>query len=187
MIGSDNMRIYLAAPIFSEACRLYNEIVVQTLEMALKINNINNVNIYVPQRNQSINDKTKSATAEDIAKGDFTDNLDHTDIVIGIVDGDTPPIGTTIEIGYFSRMCQEEINRLGNTKKRIFSLYTDSRECSKTVIPAKIEQLNEFAESQFSYINLLLVGALKRYGKMYGDMTTLITELIDYIKENEFE
>lgn len=170
------IRIYLAASIFSESDRLYNEILATKIE-----NRCPNVNLYVPQRNKDINDKTKCATAEDITKGDFDNNLDLADLVVARVDGDVPPIGTTLEIGYFCRRCQEEIERTGHTNKRIFSLYTDSREPSKTVNEAKTNMLHQFAESQFSYINLLLVGALKRYGEMFDAMDNLVDELAEYV------
>jgi hypothetical protein len=78
-------------------------------------------------------------------------------------------------------MCQEEIDRQGYTNKKIFALYTDSRECSHTVNKAKTDKLNEFAESQFSYINLLLVGALKRYGVMAYSINELLDEIQRWI------
>ena len=74
-------------------------------------------------------------------------------------------------------MCQEEIERTGSTKKKIISLYTDSRECSRTVMDAKVEMLHSFAESQFSYLNLLLVGMLKRYGVMCSTIDEVIEQL----------
>jgi len=166
------VRIYLASQIFAECWRDYNEKLATRIETEFP-----EVELYVPQRNKSINDKTKCASAEDIAKGDFTDNLDRDDIMVAVVDGDTPGIGTVTEIGYFSRMCQEEITRTGSTKKRIISLYTDSRECSHTVNDGKIKALNDFAESQFSYLNLLTVGALKRYGTMCRTIDEVIIEL----------
>jgi nucleoside 2-deoxyribosyltransferase len=168
------MKIYFAAPIFTEAHQMFNEYVAQKIEERFP-----DVELYVPQRNKAINDKTKCATAEDICVGDFDNNLNHTDIVVALVDGDVPPVGTTLEIGYFSRMCQEEIERNGFTNKRIISLYTDTRECSNTVNDAKKEKLSEFAECQFSYINLLLVGALKRYGKM----CRTVDEVIEILEE----
>lgn len=168
----NKVRIYLAAPIFSEANRDYNEKLAQLIE-----ENFPDVELYVPQRNKSINDKTKCASAEDICKGDFNDNLDKDDIVVALVDGDTPGIGTTLEVGYFSRICQDEITRYGSTKKKIISLYTDSRECSNTYLEAKNEKLKEFAECQYSYLNLLLVGCLKRYGVMCRTMDEVIDEL----------
>ena len=172
------MKAYLASQIFAECWRDYNEKVVDRILGAYP-----DLDLYVPQMNKAINDKTKCATAEQIAEGDFTNNLDHDDLVIAIVDGDTPGIGTTLEIGYFARMCQEEIARDGYTKKRIIALYTDSRECSHTTNTAKNEKLKEFAECQYSYINLLLVGALKRYGVMVYTIDDLVKEVGKWIKD----
>ena len=170
------MRAYLASQIFAECWRDYNDKVANRITETFP-----NLELYVPQRNASINDKTKCATAEQIAEGDFTQNLDNDDLVIAIVDGDTPGIGTTVEIGYFARMCQEEIERQGYTNKKIIALYTDSRECSHTTNKAKNEKLNEFAECQYSYINLLLVGALKRYGVMVYTIDEVIEEIQKWI------
>ena len=172
------MKAYLASQIFAECWRDYNEKVVDKIMGAYP-----DLDLYVPQMNKAINDKTKCATAEQIAEGDFTNNLDHDDLVIAIVDGDTPGIGTTLEIGYFARMCQEEIARQGYTKKRIIALYTDSRECSHTTNGAKNEKLKEFAECQYSYINLLLVGALKRYGVMVYTIDDLVKEVGKWIDD----
>ena len=171
-------KVYLASQIFAECWRDYNDTVVNRLLKAYP-----DLDIYVPQRNKSINDKKNCATAEQITYGDFTQNLDHDDIVIAIVDGDTPGIGTTLEVGYFSRICQEEIERQGYTKKKIISLYTDSRECSHTFLPAKNEMLKEFAECQYSYLNLLLVGALKRYGVMCHTIDEVVEELGKALEE----
>ena len=166
------MKVYLASQIFAECWRDYND------KLANKIlDTFPGIDLYVPQWNKSINDKTKCASAEDITKGDFTDNLDNDDIIVAIVDGDTPGIGTVLEIGYFARKCQEEIEKNGYTNKRIISLYTDTRECSSTYLEAKNEKLKEFAECQYSYLNLLLVGALKRYGVMCRTMDEVIEEL----------
>ena len=166
------IRIYLASQIFAECWRDYNEKIAQEIEK-----NFPEVELYVPQRNKSINDKTKCATAEEITQGDFNNNLDHDDIVVAVVDGDTPGIGTVLECGYFSRICEDEIQRNGFTNKKIISLYTDSRECSSTYLEAKNEKLKEFAECQYSYLNLLLVGCLKRYGVMCRTIDQVIFEL----------
>lgn len=172
------IRVYLASQIFAECWRDYNEKIANKIRERFP-----NIELYVPQENKSINDKTKCADAEDICKGDFTNNLDKDDIMIAIVDGDTPGIGTVTEIGYFARICEEEIQRFGSTKKKIISLYTDSRECSNTVNEGKINKLNEFAECQFSYLNLLTVGVLKRYGTMCRTIDELLDELEKAIGE----
>lgn len=174
------MRVYLAAPIFAEWNREYNEKIAQRIEKEFP-----SIDLYVPQRNQSINNKKLCATAEQICEGDFTNNLDHDDIVIALVDGDTPGIGTTIECGYFARRCQEDIEKYGYTNKKIISLYTDSRECSHTNNSLKNEKLNEFAECQYSYLNLLLVGVLKRYGVMCYSIDEIIEELRKVVKDYE--
>lgn len=176
------VRVYLASQIFAECWRDYNEKLAQAIEKAFP-----EIDLYVPQRNKSINDKTKCASAEDICAGDFTNNLDHDDIMVAVVDGDLAGTGTTLEVGYFSRICQEEINKYGITKKKIISLYTDSRECSNTYLEAKNEKLKEFAECQYSYLNLLLVGCLKRYGVMCRTIDEAITELGKALKEYEEE
>lgn len=179
------IRVYLASQIFSECWRDYND------KIATKIREKfgKQIELYVPQENKSINDKTKCASAEDIAIGDINNNLNHDDIMIAIVDGDTPGIGTTCEIAYFARMCQEEIDRTGSTPKCIISLYTDSREGSRTANVAKLHKLqDEFAESQFSYLNLLLVGILKRYGVMCNSIDSVLEELaraIEYYEQYE--
>lgn len=166
------IRVYLASQIFAECWRDYNEKLATRIEQEFP-----SIDLYVPQRNKSINDKTKCASAEDIAYGDFTNNLDHDDIMVAVLDGDTPGIGTTIECGYFARMCQEEIARTGATKKKIIALYTDSRECSETNNEAKNNMLNYIAENQYSYLNLLLVGAVKRYGVIVRTIDEVIEEL----------
>lgn len=176
------IRVYLASQIFAECWRDYNEKLATRIEERFP-----NIELYVPQRNGSINDKTKCATAEDIAVGDLDNNLNKDDIVIAVVDGDTPGIGTTVEIGYFARICEEEKLRRGYTNKRIISLYTDSRECSHTVSDAKKNALSGFAESQFSYLNLLLVGILKRYGTMCYSIDEVLNELERALYEFEGE
>lgn len=174
------MRIYLAAPIFAEWNREYNEKIAQRIEKEFP-----NVELYVPQRNQTINNKKLCATAEQICEGDFTNNLDKDDIVVALVDGDTPGIGTVVECAYFARMCEEEIQRQGYTNKTIISLYTDSRECSQTNSPIKNNMLNEFAESQYSYLNLLLVGVLKRYGTMCSSIEEVLEALAQALQKYE--
>ena len=74
-------KVYLASQIFAECWRDYNDTVVNRLLEAYP-----DLDIYVPQRNKSINDKKNCATAEQITYGDFTQNLDHDDIVVAIVD-----------------------------------------------------------------------------------------------------
>lgn len=174
------VRVYLASQIFAECWRDYNEKLSKAIEEKFP-----DIELYVPQKNKSINDKKRCASAEDICAGDFTNNLDHDDLIVAVVDGDCPGIGTTLEIGYFSRICEDELSKNGFTDKKIISLYTDSRECSSTYLEAKNEKLKEFAESQYAYLNLLLVGCLKRYGVMCKTIDEVLIELEKALKAYE--
>ena len=55
------IRVYLASQIFAECWRDYNEKLAQAIE-----ENFPQIELYAPQRNKAINDKTKCASAEDI-------------------------------------------------------------------------------------------------------------------------
>ena len=96
---SKKIRVYLASQIFAECWRDYNEKIADRIEKEFP-----QIELYVSQRNTEINDKTKCATAEQICQGDFNNNLDHDDIVVAVVDGDTPGVGTICECSYFVKI-----------------------------------------------------------------------------------
>lgn len=176
----NRVRVYLAAPIFAKWNIDYNEKLAQKIEEQFP-----EVDLYVPQRNASINDKTNCATSEDIAQGDIDNNLDKDDIMIALIDGDIPGCGTSVEVGYFARICEEEKKKYGRTFKRIIALYTDTRECSTTVNSGKVARLNEIAENQFAYCNLLLVGICKREGWIVRTEDELLDKLAEALKNYE--
>jgi len=123
--------------------------------------------VYAPQRNITINDKTKSADSVAIFDGD-TGQLESSDILVAVLDGIAVDAGVAAEIGYMAAK-----------GTRILGLLTDVRESSKTVNPAKIEMLSGIAENQFSYVNLYVVGAVKKKGQIF----TSRKDLLDYLKE----
>ena len=152
------MKIYLAAPLFSESEFLYNEILAdQFIAMGYEV--------YAPQRNTAINDKTKSADSIAIFNGD-TEQLESSDILVAVLDGIAVDAGVAAEIGYMAAK-----------GKKIYGLLTDGRESSKTVNQAKIEMLNGVAENQFSYVNLYVVGAIKMYGEIFTSRQDLMEHL----------
>ena len=110
------MNIYLAGPIFTEKDRMYLDYL---YEHIVKI--FPKADIYVPHRNKAINDKTKCATSYDIFWGDYN-RLKETDLLIACIANDTPPIGTSCEIGLFSQMID------ANPHKKLIALYDDCRE-----------------------------------------------------------
>lgn len=154
------MKIYFANGLFSDADLAYNEKIVKTIR-----NEIPGIEVYLPQENMSINDKSKSASASDIYLGD-AQNLDESDILVAVLDGVTIDPGVAAEIGYM---------RAKN--KTILALYTDTRESSKTINPAKVEQLEDIGENQFPYLNLFVTGAVKSKGKIFNNVEDLILEL----------
>ena len=82
-------------------------------------------------------------------------------------------LGLACEIGYFAALCAEDKNR------EIIAIYSDSRDGSREHSLDKEELMRKsIAESQFSYINLYLVGAVKKSGKIFRSSK----EAIEYLK-----
>ena len=150
------MNVYLAGPIFTERDRMYLDYLHEHLVSILP----EGTSIYVPHRNKSINDKT----SYDVYWGDYN-RLKETDLLIAVVSGDMPPIGTTCEIGIFTQMIDADPH------KKLFCLYDDCREgymtCQGDVGQQKLAAMQkEPGENQMSYINIFLTGAIKTHGKL---------------------
>ena len=75
---------------FCEADRMYNAFLAEKIREHLG----EDIDLYVPQENKSINDKTKCADSHDIFWGDYN-RLQKCDIFIARIDGDIPPSGTS--------------------------------------------------------------------------------------------
>lgn len=157
------VKVYFGAPLFSEQERMYNSYVVNVLREEYG----DKINIYLPQENMSINNKENFASATMIADGDNA-YLEDADILIAVLDGQTTDVGLSAEIGYFYSM-----------KKPIIAIYSDSRQGNVT--DKKVEALDDIAESQFSYINLYLIGMIKQRGKIVRSYKELIEELSNVI------
>jgi nucleoside 2-deoxyribosyltransferase len=154
------MKIYLANGLFSEAEVQYNDYLIDTI---IGLGH----DVYAPQRNMSINDKSKSADSVAIYNGD-KDELDKADVLVAVLDGIAVDPGVAAEVGYFAAK-----------GKKIYGLYTDSREPSRTKSEAKIKALEFPLENQFSYVNLFVVGAIKQNGMLFSSSK----ELIEYLNK----
>lgn len=155
-----NKKIYLANGLFSESDYIYNELLGDQL-IAL------GYDVYIPQRNKEINDKTKCADSIAIYRGD-EERLSNSNILVAILDGATVDPGVAAEIGY----CAAK-------NIPIIGLYTDSRDASKTFIKEKVDLMKSRpAESQFSYANLFVVGAIKKNGRIF----TSRNDLLEFLK-----
>ncbi len=139
-------KIYFASPLFDEASRDWNVKVVSSLREKF------NVEIYLPQENGEINDKsdaTKEVTSLDIFKLD-TEKLSESDILIANLDGGLEiDSGVACEIGYFNALCQKD------SSKKIIGIVSDIR--WNATNGSKNEQHGV-------YKNLYVIGAVKDKG-----------------------
>ena len=156
-------KIYFASPLFSEMEKSYNEKLVLSIRETYS-----EIDVYVPQEQGEINDKTAYADSMAIAKYD-TEALLASQLMVAILDGSTIDVGVATEIGV---AYQAGIPIIG--------LYTDSRQQGATN-PQKLAALQEVAESQFSYVNLYTVGLIKMNGAIYSTSEDFITAIKDYL------
>lgn len=157
-------QIYFASPLFSNMELRYNAWVVEAIRKTYQ-----DLDVYLPQEQGDINDKTQYANSLMIAKAD-TDALLASDVLVAVLDGLIIDPGVASEIGV---AYQAGIPIIG--------LYTDSRQQGFDV-PEKINALSEIAESQFSYVNLYTTGLIKLNGLIVDNEEKLIEALKSYIK-----
>ena len=152
------IKVYLGSSLFSHQEQLYNAY------LADKIRKLcgDKVELYVPQENEEINDKTQYANSIDIYNGDM-ERLEQSDILIALLDGVVVDPGLATEIGAFAMM----------EDKVIFGMYSDVRQGHYNN-QNKIDALNQVAESQFSYVNLFTIGAIKSNGRVVKTETELL-------------
>lgn len=156
-------KIYFASPLFSEMEKSYNEKLVLSIR-----DTYSEIDVYVPQEQSEINDKSTYADSVAIAKYD-TEALLASQLMVAVLDGSTIDVGVATEIGV---AYQAGIPIIG--------LYTDARqEGAKN--PQKLAALQEVAESQFSYVNLYTVGLIKMNGAIYSTSKDFITSINDYL------
>ena len=166
------IQVYLAGSMFCEADRMYNALLAEKIRERVG----NYIDLYVPQENLSINDKTKCANSHDIFWGDYN-RLQNCDIFIARIDGDIPPSGTSAEIGIMSQRRQSWDK--DTIPPMILGLCTDSRNPKRTYLDAKNELMkNEDYESQYCYFNLFTLGCIK----VNGELATSIDELVDKLE-----
>ena len=159
-------KIYFASPLFSEMELAFNKVLVEKIR-----NQFPEVEVYLPQEQMAINDKSSYADSTMIAQYD-TDALLESDLMIAVLDGAVIDVGVASEIGvaYHADM-------------PILGLYTDSRQQGADN-PQKLDALQEVAESQFSYVNLYTAGLVKLRGEIVSSSDELLEALKAYLKES---
>lgn len=142
------IKIYFANDLFNDATLAYNEMVVTEIEERFP-----DLKVYLPQRNEAINDKTAYADSLMIAQADL-DELYSSDILIAVLDSDDT--GVALEIGAFE-----------HTGKPIIGIFTDTRRVAFGNQQKK-DALDVIGENQVAYTNLMVVGVIKRNGHLVG-------------------
>jgi len=156
------MKAYLANGLFGMGDRLLNSL------MASKIREeIEEIDLYVPQENDEINDKNAYADSVTIEKADM-DRLKESDFLIAVIDGVEIDSGVAAEIGVFYML-----------DKPIFAVYTDVRQQGRDNNKKIQALINDGTENQFMYKNLFVIGLIKQ---TKGGIYSTIEELIEAIK-----
>ncbi|WP_334330116.1 nucleoside 2-deoxyribosyltransferase [Companilactobacillus sp. HBUAS59699] len=157
------MKIYFANGLFAEADRMYNDMVVKKIrEMS------SDIEVYLPQENDDINDKMNYADSIKIAQEDNKELL-SSDLVVAVLDGDTMDDGVATEIGL---AFGKEIPIVG--------LWTDLRQHGFNN-PAKLEAVKTIGENPFGYINNYTIGLIKMNGVVINTVDQLLVEVKKYL------
>lgn len=155
--------VYFASPLFNEMELQFNAQLAQRIR-----DRYPEINLFLPQEQSEINDKSNYADSKLIAQVD-TDAVLTSRLLIAVLDGLVVDPGVASEIGV---AYQAGIPIIG--------LYSDTRQAGADN-PEKIEALNTIAESQFSYINLYTVGLVKLRGEIVGSSADLIESIEKYL------
>ncbi|HZK00995.1 MAG TPA: nucleoside 2-deoxyribosyltransferase [Tissierellaceae bacterium] len=158
------MKVYFANDLFNDATLMYNEHVVSKIEEELP-----DVEVYLPQRNDAINDKTQYADSLTIVKADY-DELEDSDVLVAVIDSDDS--GVALEIGMFYMM-----------NKPIIGIYTDTRRIAYGNEQKK-EAIDILGENQIAYTNLMVIGAIKERGELVDNHEEAI-RLLKNLKSKE--
>ncbi|MGM0217458.1 nucleoside 2-deoxyribosyltransferase [Enterococcus sp. AZ126] len=145
------MNIYFAGPMFAKADLRYNEYLVKKIRELDR-----SIDVYLPQENGAINDKTAYADSKMIALAD-TEKVLESDLLVAVLDGITIDAGVASEIGVaYAKQIP------------MIALYTDTRQQGADN-QKKLAALGETAENQFHYLNLYTVGLVKLNGSIVSD------------------
>ncbi|MFJ8101124.1 nucleoside 2-deoxyribosyltransferase [Lysinibacillus sp. NPDC096212] len=156
------MKAYLANGLFSLGDRLVNEQLAAAIREAVP-----GIELYVPQENDAINDKTAYADSLAIAQADL-EMLQNSDVLVAVLDGVEIDSGVAAEIGAFAML-----------NRPIVGVFTDVRQQGRDNM-MKIEALvRDGIENQFVYRNLFVIGLIKRTGVI----TTSIAEAVKAVEK----
>lgn len=154
------MKAYLANGLFSMGDRYTNEVLAKAVREAVP-----GIELYVPQENDAINDKTSYADSLTIAQADM-DMLEQSDVLIAVLDGVEIDSGVAAEIGAFSML-----------KRPIIGVFTDVRQMGRDNTKKIDALIADGVENQFIYRNLFVVGLIKQRGCIVSSVDELVAEI----------
>lgn len=155
--------IYLANDSFSEVNKMFNKYLANEIRGRLP-----EVDLCFSQENPDIN--SKYADSKQIHQADNR-NLDKSDIMIAIIDGCEIDPGVSCEIGRYTKLCEEDRNKI------ILGLLTDSRQKGSSNKEKLTALVNDPTENQFVYRNLYVIGAIKSHGILFSNIDSLLNHL----------
>ncbi|HEY4622479.1 nucleoside 2-deoxyribosyltransferase [Solibacillus sp. FSL R7-0668] len=156
------MKAYLANGLFSIGDRYVNEVIARELRAAIP-----QIDLYVPQENDAINDKNTYADSLAIAEADLN-SLKESDVLIAVIDGVEIDSGVAAEIGAFSML-----------NRPIVALFSDVRQQGRTNSKKIDALIADGTENQFIYRNLFVVGLIKQNGVI----ASTIEEVVEQVKK----
>jgi nucleoside 2-deoxyribosyltransferase len=156
------MKAYLANGLFSIGDRYVNEVIAKKLREAIP-----QIDLYVPQENDAINDKNAYADSLSIARADL-EGLKGSDVLIAVIDGVEIDSGVAAEIGAFSML-----------NRPIVALFSDVRQLGRTNTKKIDALIADGTENQFIYRNLFVVGLIKENGVI----VSTVEEVVEAVKQ----
>lgn len=163
-------KLYYASPLFTTMEQQFNLNLTDDLKDAIISAGLaEETEIYIPQNNMDINDKSKHAGPIDIFNGD-TERLLESDILLAVLDGQVIDPGVACEIGVAVA-----------SGIPIIALATDIRTDGYTN-KDKVNSMAKAGNTPFFYYNQYVVGAVETCGVVTDNITDFITEVLDEIE-----
>lgn len=154
------MKAYLANGLFSIGDRYVNAELARLVRLSVP-----SIELYVPQENDAINDKSNYADSLAIAEADLS-NLQNSDVLIAVIDGVEIDSGVAAEIGAFSML-----------KRPIIALFSDVRQLGRDNEKKINALVADGVENQFIYRNLFVVGLIKKNGMIVQTLEEVAQEV----------
>lgn len=159
------MKGYLANGLFTIGDRIVNGLISEQIRRDFK-----DIELYVPQENDDINNKDAFADSLMIFEADKKE-LMASDFLIAVIDGVEIDSGVAAELGMFA-----------TTGKPIFALYSDVRQQGRENRKKISALIADGTENQFAYRNLFVIGLIKKSGGgIFSEIEDLSKAIADFL------